>query len=217
MNQDFGAQIKSEEVCLECGSSRLKEELKEQRFPYGPASARTILTASIPVFTCQDCGFEFFDDRGESARHAAVCKHLGVQAPNEIRSVRESIGFGRIEFCKIGGFGIASLQRWETGEVIPNASSDRLIYLLQYEDNIARLRARDGAPIAQTAEVAATLTNSLGTVEQSRNQLSNAPKRRMRSGAISHFPTLERQGELVRCQQAAERIQRRGCVLAPMA
>jgi len=217
MKQDIGTAIKSEEVCLECGSSRLREELKEQEFPYGPPAARTILTASVPVFTCQDCGYEFFDERGESARHNAVCKHLGVQTPNEIRIIRESAGLGRVEFCKIGGFGIASLQRWETGEVIPNASSDRLIYLLQYEDNITRLSAKDCVRIDQTAEVEATFTCPTHFAEQSNNQLSNTQKRCKRSGAIPHFPTLEKHGELIRCQQAAERIQRRGCVLAPMA
>lgn len=216
MNQNIGAQVNSEEVCLECGSSKLKEEFKEQKFPYGPASARTILTASIPVLTCQDCGYEFFDERGESARHDAVCKHIGVQTPNEIREVRESAGLGRVEFCKIGGFGIASLQRWEAGEVIQNASSDRLIYLLRYEDNIIRLKERDCARTSQTADVAAALPAPMYFTERSNREFPNTQSRRTRSSAISHFPTLERMGELTRCQHAAERIQRRGCVLTPM-
>lgn len=216
MNQDIGAPIKSEEVCLECGSSRLKEDLKEQKFPYGPPTAQTILTASIPVFTCQDCGYEFFDERGESARHEAVCRHLGVQTPDEIRSVREAAGLGRAEFCKIGGFGIASLQRWETGEVIPNMSSDRLIYLLRHHENINRLRARDCAGVDQASGVA-TPTQSAQIEERSGNSALKAHKWRIRTRDVSHFPTLEKQGELARWQQAAERIQRRGCFLAPVA
>lgn len=213
MNEDMGAPIRSEEVCLECGSSRLKEDLKEQQFPYGPASARTILTASIPVFTCQDCGYEFFDERGESARHDAVCIHLGVQTPNVIRDVREAAGLSRVEFCKIGGFGIASLQRWETGEVIPNSSSDRLIYLLGFPENISRLRARNCVHANQPS-VVATLADTVQSAERSNNWSPNAQRRCTGAREISAFPTLEKQGELINCQQAAERIQRRGSVLA---
>ena len=94
----------------------------------------------MPVISCEDCQFEFFDERGEAARHAAVCKHLGVQTPDEIRKVREVSGLGRAEFCELTGFGSASLQRWESGIFIPNASSDRLIFLLRFAENIERLR-----------------------------------------------------------------------------
>ena len=110
----------------------------------------------------------------------------------------------------------ASLQRWETGEVIPNASSGRLIYLLQYPENINRLRARGGAGRDQTSGIA-TLGRSAQSEEQSDNSAPKAPKRYVRTGVVSHFPALEKQGELVRCQREAERIQRRGFVLAPVA
>jgi putative zinc finger/helix-turn-helix YgiT family protein len=216
MSQFIGVPIKTEDVCLECGSPKLKEELKEQSFPYGPASARTILTASFPVSTCQDCGYEFFDERGESARHAAVCRHLGVQTPNEIRDVRDAAGLSRAEFCKIGGFGIASLQRWESGEVVPNTSSDRLLYLLQYQENILRLRARVCASTDGTSE-APTSADSVHLVEQCDKGAPNPWKQCVRTRQYSVFPALEKRGELIRSQNAGESIRRRGCFLAPVA
>jgi putative zinc finger/helix-turn-helix YgiT family protein len=215
MKQDAGAPIKTNEVCLECGSSRLTEQIKEQQFPFGPPAAQTTLTAAMPVFTCQDCGYEFFDERGESARHDAVCRHLGVQTPDEIRAARDITGLGRAEFCEIGGFGIASLQRWESGQVIPNASSDRLIYLLQYDDNINRLKARNYAGKEQPIGTATSGPHTESEAPSS-IRLVEVHRPRIRASLNFRFPALERQGELVKCSQEAKRIQRRGSVFAPM-
>jgi DNA-binding transcriptional regulator YiaG len=170
----------------------------------------------MPVYICEDCGYEFFDERGESARHDAVCRHIGVQTPDEIRKVREAAGLSRAEFCQISGFGIASLQRWETGEVIPNASSDRLIYLLQYGENLSRLRARDyGGTDPSAAFATSSRRTESGT--PSNDGLAEVRKGRTSTSCALRFPALERQGELVKCLREAERIQRRGCVLAPAA
>ncbi len=213
MNKNTGAPITSKEVCLDCGSSRLAEQIKEQKFPFGPPAAQTTLTAAIPVFTCQDCGYEFFDERGESARHEAVCRHLGVQTPDEIRAAREGVGLGRAEFCQIGGFGIASLQRWESGEVVPNASSDRLIYLLRYDENIDRLRRYASKEPSIAAAIPRPNTESEAP---SSIRLQDVHRPRMRGSRDFHFPVLERLGDLTKCSQKAKRIQRRGSIFAPM-
>ncbi len=145
MRQDKSEMRDGKELCMECGGARLIERVREQSFAYGPRGDQAMLTASMPVVTCEDCGYEYFDERGEAARHAAVCKHLGVQTPEEVRMTREQTGLSRAEFCELTGFGSASLQRWESGMVVPNASSDRLIFLLRCPDNVERLRKRVGA------------------------------------------------------------------------
>jgi putative zinc finger/helix-turn-helix YgiT family protein len=142
MQQETSGMHDSQELCIECGGARLIERVREQSFAYGPAGDQVMLTASMPVFICEDCGYESFDERGEAARHDAVCRHLGVQTPEEVRMTRERTGLSRAEFCQLTGFGPASLQRWESGMVVPNASSDRLIFLLRCPDNIERLRKR---------------------------------------------------------------------------
>jgi putative zinc finger/helix-turn-helix YgiT family protein len=142
MFNDTNGQQGEKESCLECGSTKLVEQMREQQFAYGTAGKEALLTAYVPVISCEDCGFECFDERGEAARQAAVCRHLGVYTPDEIREIREATGLGRAEFCQVAGFGPASLQRWESGLIVPNASSDRLIFLLQYPENVERLRTR---------------------------------------------------------------------------
>jgi putative zinc finger/helix-turn-helix YgiT family protein len=145
MIQNTSDTLESQERCIECGSARLIEQICEQNFAYGPPGDQVILTASMPVMVCEDCGYESFDERGETARHDAVCRHLGVQTPDEVRRTRELTGLSRAEFCQLTGFGQASLQRWESGMVVPNTSSDRLIFLLRCPDNVERLRERVAA------------------------------------------------------------------------
>jgi DNA-binding transcriptional regulator YiaG len=161
--------------CIECGGARLVERITEQSFAYGPPDDHVFLTASMPVFTCEDCGYEYFDERGEEARHAAVCRHLGVQTPKEIHQVREGTSLSRTEFCCLSGFGSASLQRWEAGMVVPNASSDRLIFLLRYPDNVERLRRRANAVsqglfscVATTADPVAIISKEVPEVHTRR-------------------------------------------------
>ena len=128
--------------CLDCESHNVKEALVEQRFQYGTGDSAVMLKATVPVLSCVDCGYEFFDERGEQARHAAVCRHLGVHTPEELAALRRRAGLSRAEACALTGFGIASWQRWEAGVTPPNTSSDRLLHLLQFPENLARLRER---------------------------------------------------------------------------
>jgi|GEM_PF-5065571 len=142
MNQRINDQPEAIELCPDCGSAKVVESMKEQSFPYGADGNQVTLKASVPVFSCDDCGYEYFGEKGEEARHEAVCRYLGVQTPEEIRKTREAAGLSRTELCELAGFGSASLQRWETGAIIPNGSSDRLIFLLRFADNVERLKRR---------------------------------------------------------------------------
>ena len=42
-------------------------------------------------------------------RHEAVCRHLGVLAPGEIRALRREHGMSRAAFARLTGFGEATL------------------------------------------------------------------------------------------------------------
>lgn len=62
--------------CLECNGSNVKEITVEQQFQYGINKPPVVLVTTFPVFSCTDCGFEFFDERGAQARDVAVCLYL---------------------------------------------------------------------------------------------------------------------------------------------
>ena len=171
--------------CMECGGFNLVERIRNQEFTYGKPGQHVLLTASMPVFSCEDCGFEYFDERGEAARHDAICRHLGVHTPEEMRCGREESGLSRTELSDLSGAGIASIQRWESGAVVPNQSSDRLLYLLRFRSNIELLRSH------------LKLQASLEPEEIVSDDLSSSiePKSRACSGhAMRSFPRLRNKG-----------------------
>jgi hypothetical protein len=139
--EPFGS-VEPVETCMDCGGARLVESMETQEFSYGEPQKAVMLSATMPVITCEDCGYQYFDGRGEVARLESICHHLGVQTPQLIRESREMTGFSRVPYCELSGFGIASLQRWESGTGIPNSSTDNLIYLLRFRENVERLQKR---------------------------------------------------------------------------
>ena len=119
--------------CPECGHDAFSEEDILHSFTYGSGEDAVTLSAQMPIIACQNCGYEYFDHRGEEAQHHAVCKHLGVLTPQEISAIRQGLNLTRSEFAGLAGIGEASLQRWESGSLIQNRANDRIIYLMQFE------------------------------------------------------------------------------------
>jgi DNA-binding transcriptional regulator YiaG len=101
------------------------------------------VSAVVPLRRCSECGFEFLDAEAEARQHAAVCRHIGVMTPSEIRRVRQMTGnLSRGEFARLTRLGDATIGRWERGELIQNAAYDQLLYLLTFPENVIRLRDR---------------------------------------------------------------------------
>jgi DNA-binding transcriptional regulator YiaG len=131
--------------CPSCERRGVRTSIEEQRFPYGAGPDEVVLTARVPVMTCESCGFVFTDDLAEDARHEAVCVHLGVMTPREVLAVRERYGMSRAEFARITKIGEASLARWENGALIQNGAHDQYLFLLTHRDNLQRLLNRSVA------------------------------------------------------------------------
>jgi putative zinc finger/helix-turn-helix YgiT family protein len=117
-------------TCLECGVDAVRMSFKDEHFVYGAGADAVELTARVPVWTCCECGDAYTDGVAEDLRHEAVCHHLDVLAPREIRAVREKYRMSQVEFAKATAFGLASVKRWETGALIQNPVADRLLRLL---------------------------------------------------------------------------------------
>ena len=104
-----------------------------------------ILTVEIPVRICASCGFEFLEHEAEVLKHEAVCAHLGVLSPKEIRGIRAMHGMSRADFSKMTGLGEATLNRWENAILIQNKANDRYLRLLALPDNMHRLERLDSS------------------------------------------------------------------------
>jgi DNA-binding transcriptional regulator YiaG len=100
-------------------------------FDYGSGESAVELSVEVPVHRCDGCDFEFTDEIAERLRHEAVCDHLGVLSPAQIRRIRERHGMTRAQFARVTGLGEASLNRWENGLNIQTHANDRYLRLLE--------------------------------------------------------------------------------------
>ncbi|NMO20683.1 type II toxin-antitoxin system MqsA family antitoxin [Pyxidicoccus fallax] len=129
--------------CIECGHNEFTVTTETQTFLYGDTGKEVELTAHVPVWSCTNCGFSYTDEAGEIIRHEAVCAHLGVLTPAQIKELRKRTKLSQADFAKLTGFGEASIKRWETGALVQNTSADRFMRLLLhfYPHSIQALQA----------------------------------------------------------------------------
>ena len=110
--------------CFDCGADTCRN-WGEHTFTYGVGPDAAELSVTLPIHVCPSCGFECLDDEAETLKHEAVCAHLGVLPPGEIRSIRRMHGMSRAAFSKMVGVDEADLVRWEEGILIQSAAHDR--------------------------------------------------------------------------------------------
>ena len=117
-------------TCPLCGRRGVATSWKDHTFSYGSGKSEAELTVNVPVRRCGACEFEYLDQSAERLKHDAVCRHLGVLPPGEVRLIREGYGMTRARFARMTGFSKASLNCWETGLAIQTRANDRRLRLL---------------------------------------------------------------------------------------
>lgn len=143
-------------TCPDCGGHTFTTVMHNDVFKYGAGDSPATLHARIPVHCCDSCDFEFLGREGRRIKHEAVCRHLELLTPAEIRRIRERHGMSRTDFAVITGFGEATLNRWERGAVIQNRANDRYLRLTESPDVLNRLkRIQVGSASAEPRETGA--------------------------------------------------------------
>ncbi len=161
-------EIRGPEACEICGTQGLKTELVRDPFIYGVGDDAVELVIEIPVHTCAQCEMSFTGEEAEVIEHKAVCRHLGLLTPEEVRELRERHGLSRADFADLTGLGAATIARWERGDVLQNRANDRFLRLL-----------RDPAILHQLRLVARGMDARLPSMPASRK--SSERRRRARS------------------------------------
>ncbi len=118
--------------CPFCECTGATSSYREQLFEYGEGATAAELKVRVPVWRCDECGGEFTDWRAEEARHDAVCDHLNRLRPSSIRALRERHDLSQEQLAELTGIGIASIKRWEAGNLIQGEAFDRYLRLLQF-------------------------------------------------------------------------------------
>lgn len=128
--------------CPNCGSRKVETTIIDQEFPYGNEPTAVTLSARVPLRSCLQCGFSFLDAIAEDAQHEAICRHLRLLTPAEIKAIRGSYGMTRAEFARVTRLGEATIGRWERGELLQNPAYDHFLYLLSSPENMELLTHR---------------------------------------------------------------------------
>lgn len=123
--------IPGPDLCQICGISGLTTELVRDPFICGAGEDAMELTADVPVHTCSACDLSYKGEEAAMRKHEAVCRHLGVLTPAEIRDIRKGYEMSRAAFARTAGFGEATVARRERGEAMQDVSSDRYLRLLR--------------------------------------------------------------------------------------
>lgn len=125
--------------CASCGQLTACRRDLIERFPYQADRHQVMLEASVPVWECSSCKTKFTDGDAEEIRHAAVCRYLGRLEPKEVRAIRDQYKLSQQDWASQTGLGLASIKRWETGNLIQGEAYDRYLRLLKYPDIFARV------------------------------------------------------------------------------
>jgi DNA-binding transcriptional regulator YiaG len=109
--------------CPECSSFNVRTEWREQTISHG---AFQVADAKLPFRVCRACDAEFTDSAAETAKHEALCWHLGVMTPAEVRTMRRSLNVSVAEFSHVVGLPSARVAEIEQGLAFADAREDAL-------------------------------------------------------------------------------------------
>ena len=135
--------LRSDQNCARCAASGVTTILHEDSFQYGSGETAVTLCATIPVRKCAVCDFTYIDYEGQRIRDEAVRRHHGFLTAREIRAVRKRYAMSRMAFARITGLEEATLSRWEKGVLMPNRADDNYLRLLEFPENLERLRGKE--------------------------------------------------------------------------
>ena len=122
--------VRDELSCPLCESNEITTTIHEHKFQFGTGEESVDLTVNAAVRYCAACDLEYLDDETERLKHEAVCHHLGVLTPGEVRHIREMNHMSRSKFAQLTGLGEATLNRWENGLNVQTLAYDRYLRLL---------------------------------------------------------------------------------------
>ena len=156
--------VQPDPACPMCGDAGITTSWNRHNFDYGTGDSAVELVVSVPVRRCDACEFEYLDEAAERLKHEAVCQHLGVLPPAEIRGIRETLKMTRARFAQETGLGEASLNRWENGLTVQTHANDRYLRLLARPGIMRQLQ--EIVPIEAPSEpVAVPIGNRFRTLE----------------------------------------------------
>lgn len=129
-----------EMYCECCGDSNITLDFVDSTFEYNDAGKIINLSALLPVYTCNDCEFEYTSSEAEQIKLNSIYNYLNILSPIEIENIRKKCGMSVASFSRFTGLGSASISRWESGVLMQSRANDNYLRLLEFGDNLYRVK-----------------------------------------------------------------------------
>ena len=144
--------------CAFCGHEEVMTAWLPRDIKIRTKEGSRIITTRLPVRRCEACRAQFTDGEAEDVREAVVASNGRRLVRQQIRAVREFLGLSQASIAKFTGFGVATWKRWESGALVPSASSDRMLRMLWRPNGRALveevIRELEGIPVEEPTEMA---------------------------------------------------------------
>jgi putative zinc finger/helix-turn-helix YgiT family protein len=140
-------------ACLKCGHGSMHKEYIQDTFEYGSGKEQVNLKVWVPLDVCDNCHARFNTEEADRTRHDEICRHLQLLTPGEVLRIRVSQQMSQAKFAELTGIGVASLSRWESGQLLQSKSHDNLLRLSEAKFNIDFLQRRARSEIGSIAEM----------------------------------------------------------------
>lgn len=123
--------------CMECGGKLHKEQSPMEESYKG----RKYTIDSVSRYVCESCG-EYEIDADEELRVSSILaakyrQDEGLLTPEQIRSIRVSLGLTQKQFEELIGVSSPTASRWETGAMFQSKTADKFIRVLAAHPEIA--------------------------------------------------------------------------------
>jgi putative zinc finger/helix-turn-helix YgiT family protein len=146
-------------ACPVCGANEL--ELARERRQV-TADDGTSLEFGDEFTRCRKCGVDHYT-RDQSlassrARASVLRAHEGLLSPQEIRAIRDRMGYTQAQLEQVLGVGRKTVVRWENGTVRQSRLADRFLRTLAAHPNIVVYDAAGFASVNTIATGAAMQT-----------------------------------------------------------
>jgi len=124
--------IQDKFICPVCGQGCVYKHLKQEEFEY---KGHKLNLDNYPVFECEACGEDFVTARDAKGFDKQVTEFHrdvdGLLKPDEIRSIRETLGYNQTEFARLLKVGAKNFARYETGISPQSRYLDWLLRILK--------------------------------------------------------------------------------------
>ena len=118
-------------TCPVCGTTRVSPVREPRQVA---ADDGTVLTFDDELSRCEECRAEFYTHAqslaASRARAAVLRAHEGLLTPQEIRVIREQLGYTQAQLEHALGTGPKTVVRWEKGTVRQSRMADQFLRAL---------------------------------------------------------------------------------------